>query len=286
MRYIDNIDKILDEHEKWLKSYPDGDSHDTPPADFANCAICRFDFTGRDLSYANFTGARIQNCIFDKAILCDAVFLDAVIVESSFRNSNCAHTDMRCTTISDCNVENSNLQSSCFIGARIYYTRFVDSNLSNIDFAGAKFIDGSIIRAKMYNSCIEHAFFSNVIMKIEEELPFVGMKCPSEGSFIAWKVCRYNKKKVIVKLLIPEDAKRTSFTTLKCRADKAVVLEIQDANGNKLNVKKARSMHDKSFVYEVGKTVTPKYKFNEARYEECTSGIHFFVDREAALTLM
>lgn len=106
--------------------------------------------------------------------------------------------------------------------------------------------------------------------------------CPCEGEFIAWKKARDRYRKVIVKLLIPAEAKRSSATTEKCRADKAIVLEIQDMDGNKIDTV-AYSRHDNSFKYVVGETVTPKEPFCEDRWQECASGIHFFVDRRAAV---
>ena len=43
------------------------------------------------------------------------------------------------------------------------------------------------------------------------------LSCPTEGSFIGWKKASGH----IVKLRIPEDARRSSATGHKCRCDKA-----------------------------------------------------------------
>jgi len=95
--------------------------------------------------------------------------------------------------------------------------------------------------------------------------------CPSVGSFIGWKKCKNN---VIVKLLIPEDAKRSSATTRKCRCDKAVILEVI---GSDVGISK----HDESFKYVVGETVSVD-DFDDDRWSECSSGIHFFITKEEA----
>ena len=110
--------------------------------------------------------------------------------------------------------------------------------------------------------------------------------CPCEGEFIAWKKARLHGKtggSCIVKLLIPADAKRLSATTEKCRADKAVVLEVQDMDGHVLD-ECAYSSYEyaRDFEYKVGETVTPREPFDEDRWNECSSGIHFFIDREMA----
>ncbi|MDR1902413.1 MAG: DUF5758 domain-containing protein [Treponema sp.] len=98
------------------------------------------------------------------------------------------------------------------------------------------------------------------------------LQCPSEGAFIAWKKCRDG---ILVKLLIPEEAKRSSATSRKCRADKAVVIDIIGAD-------EAVSQHDDNFIYRKGETVLPKEPFNEDRWVECGSGIHFFITKEEA----
>ncbi len=120
-----------------------------------------------------------------------------------------------------------------------------------------------------------------------ENVPYIPLSCPSHGSFIGWKKCRShgtNNDEVIVKLEIPEDAKRSSATGRKCRASKAIVLEIQDIEGNKID-SKAYSTYEwaMNFEYIVGETVEPREPFDENRYEGCASGIHFFIDRQEAV---
>ena len=103
-------------------------------------------------------------------------------------------------------------------------------------------------------------------------------QCPSEGSFIAWKKAGGK----IVKLEVCEDAKRSSATTLKCRCSKAKVLEIQHIDGTLSDSTETISDHDNSFVYKVGKIVSVD-DFDDNRFNECSSGIHFFIAREMAV---
>ena len=108
-------------------------------------------------------------------------------------------------------------------------------------------------------------------VQYNENTAFFALQCPEEGAFVAWKKCDNN---VIVKLLIPEDAKRSSATTRKCRASKALVLEV-------IGAEKGISQNDASFVYEVGKEVIPD-SFDNDRWKECSHGIHFFITRNEA----
>lgn len=101
------------------------------------------------------------------------------------------------------------------------------------------------------------------------------MQCPTEGSFIAWKKVVGD---MIVKLRVTENAKRSSATTLKCRCSEAQVLDIQDADGNSLDISAVRSIHDRDFIYRKGEVVRVD-NFDEDRWSECSTGIHFFIDR-------
>lgn len=104
-------------------------------------------------------------------------------------------------------------------------------------------------------------------------------KLTSEESFIGWKKADDG---LIVKLLIPEDARRSSATGRKCRCDKAKVLAIENPDGTASSVTQADSSRDPSFHYTVGKMVEePDYCTD--RFEECAEGIHFFISRQEAV---
>ena len=102
---------------------------------------------------------------------------------------------------------------------------------------------------------------------------------PSCGAFIGWKKVTNN---LIVKLKILEDAKRSSAFSRKCRCDKALVLDIQNLKGGSANTTTAVSKYDNTFKYEIGEIVKVD-DFDNNRFEECTSGIHFFITRDEAV---
>ena len=107
----------------------------------------------------------------------------------------------------------------------------------------------------------------------------VPIACPEEGSFIGFKKVRDD---LIVKLLIPEDAKRCSATSRKCRCDKAKVISITNIDGTESRCTSAVSKWNSSFVYNVGEMVSVD-NFEEDRFIECAPGIHFFITREEAV---
>ena len=87
----------------------------------------------------------------------------------------------------------------------------------------------------------------------------------------------------IVELEIPEDAKRLSATTRKCRCDKAKVLRILNADRTVANIAEVKSSYDNSFIYKVGEVVSVD-NFDEDRWNECSTGIHFFINFQEAVS--
>ena len=107
------------------------------------------------------------------------------------------------------------------------------------------------------------------------------MACPIEGAFIGWKKIVTDDDEYLVKILVPEDAKRSSATTDKCRCSKAKVLDIVNISTDE-HIKSITNKTYRYTEYIVGEIVKPDF-FDENRWEECSHGIHFFVDKESAL---
>ena len=111
-----------------------------------------------------------------------------------------------------------------------------------------------------------------------ENVPFVSYSCPDTGSFIGYK----EANGYIVELEILSDARRCSATGRKCRCDKAKVLSIQNMDGSIADITEVASNYDSSFMYRVGEIVE-ELNFNEDRWNECSEGIHFFINRQEAV---
>ena len=134
------------------------------------------------------------------------------------------------------------------------------------------------MRAYLRGADLSGADLSEADLSEAENVPYIPYACPDFGMFIGFK----KASGYIVVLEIPEDAKRLSATGRKCRCNKAKVIEIQNIDGTKANVTKVASDYDSDFVYEVGKTVSVD-NFCEDRWEECSSGIHFFINRQESV---
>ena len=150
------------------------------------------------------------------------------------------------------------------------------ADLSGANLSGANLRDADLRDANLGGANLSYADISDA--NANEKTSMFFSQCPTDGSFIAWKKAGGK----IIKLEVCEDAKRSSSTSLKCRCSKAKVLEIQELNGEKSNIKSIASNHDRSFWYNVGEIVEVSY-FDENRWNECASGIHFFIDRNMAV---
>ena len=182
-----------------------------------------------------------------------------------------------CDFINRTNFNYTNLYGAVFKNCTLNFCYFELANLSN-----TKFESCDLTYSIFSNSILNNAqFIHNIGMcELNKSLPIA---CPNSGEFIGWKKAYdENCHNVIVKLLIPNDAKRMSGTGLKCRTDKALVLDIQDIYNVK-HYDKAYSYYDRSFVYKIGEYVTPTEDFCEDRFDECSSGIHFFINRNTAV---
>ena len=93
-----------------------------------------------------------------------------------------------------------------------------------------------------------------------------------QGSIIGWKKCNDG---VLVKLIIPEGAKRSNAGGRKCRAEYATVLEVI---GAEIGV---TTEHGPKTEYRVGNKVMPD-KWDDDWRNECSNGIHFWLTKEEA----
>ena len=131
--------------------------------------------------------------------------------------------------------------------------------------------------ADLSNADLSNAVLSNAVLSNAKNIPYIPINCPSDGAFVGWK--KVDGK--LVKLLIPDDAKRSSATTMKCRCDKAKVLAITSLDGKK-QYDSVLNINYTATEYKVGEMVYPD-KFDDDRWNECSNGIHFFINKQDAI---
>ena len=210
---------------------------------------------GADLRRANLRGADLSD-----ADLRDADLRGANLCGADLRGANLYGADLRSTDLRGADLRDADLRDADLRGA----------DLRDADLRGANLCGADLRGANLYGADLRSTDLRGA--------KGCYLSCPTEGSFIGWKKASGH----IVKLRIPEDARRSSATEHKCRCDKAYVMEIQNMDGTRATVDAVRSDRDKNFVYTVGATVEVP-DFDDNRWSECAPGIHFFIDRRAAV---
>ena len=153
-----------------------------------------------------------------------------------------------------------------------------DADLRGAYLRGADLRDADLRGAYLRGADLSGADFSGA-----KNIPYISIACPSDGAFIGWKKVRVTEEEKIylVKLLIPEDARRCSATGTKCRCDKAKVEAIYDL-ADMEDVDMVINTNYEQTCYKVGEVVLPD-SFDDNRWNECSHGIHFFVNRQEAI---
>ena len=201
------------------------------------------------------------------ADLCDAYLHRANLYGANLRGADLHNADLSGADLSGADFRSANL---------------LNADLSGADFRSANLLNANLRGADLHNADLSGANLCDADLRGAKNVPYIPMVCPEEGDFIGWKKAEGNKDKVIVKLHIPFDAKRSSATTRKCRCSKAEVIAIYNLDGTEAGETTCHSDYDNSFIYEVGKTVEVT-NFNEDRWSECAKGIHFFINRQEAI---
>ena len=196
---------------------------------------------------------------------------------ADLRGADLYGANLRGANLCDADLCDADLRGANLYGANLYGANLCGANLRGADLRGANLYGANLCDA--------------------ENVPYTPMACPDTGSFVAWKKAYMERTSVertsvtqtsvdedayLVKLLIPEDARRSSATGRKCRADKAVVLSIEPIVAGGVIPEVVHSKHDKSFTYKVGQTVVAP-DFDTDRFNECAPGIHFFINRQEAI---
>jgi len=195
-----------------------------------------------------------------KETLLEAVKAKADLRDANLRGANLHDADLRGADLRGANLRVANLYGADLRGADLR-----DANLHGADLHGANLRVANLYGANLHGANLHGA----------KDIPAIAIaqtRVCAEGDIFGYKKCLNG---IIVKLLIPKEAKRNNAFGRKCRAEYAKVIEIIGAD-------KAISQHDNSFIYKVGDIVGPTTPFDEDFTNECSTGIHFFITLEEA----
>ncbi|WP_222050837.1 pentapeptide repeat-containing protein [Rhizobium laguerreae] len=180
-------------------------------------------------------------------------------------NADLRSADLRSADLRSADLRSADLRSADLRSADLRSADLRSADLRSANLYGADLRSADLRSANLYGADLRSADLNKAK---NAELPIAQTRVLPEGSLIGWKKCSYG---VIVKLRIPEEAKRSHAFGRKCRAEFADVVEVI---GGEVGI----SMHDNKTAYHVGQRVTPD-TFDENWMEECAPGIHFFITR-------
>lgn len=169
----------------------------------------------------------------------------------------------------------SSVENALFDGCSMRRADFRNSRMVTASFRYCDMRECNICGADLFGAVLEYAKLEGVIS--DESTKWFRLHCPEKGAFLAYKKCVNDR---LVQLLVPADAKRTSATLPSCRCNKAKVLTIKSFD-YKESFDEAWSLVDENFAYRKGQWVEVE-DFNENRWQDSTTGIHFWLTREEA----
>jgi hypothetical protein len=247
-------------------------------ANLTNANLSNADLSGADLWGANLSGANLSYANLSDSILNCANLSNAILHRAYLFQANLCNSNLNGADLTNANMENA-LMCYCSLRYAILCATNLDGvNLMNSDMKFANLNSTNISKANLAKVDFNETVFEHVLH--DTGTAFFDLQCPEEGSFIGFKKVR---PYWIVKLLIPEDAKRSSATTRKCRCSKAKVLSIYNMCEKSLTTDKiinTDSPH--KTIYKVGEMVYPD-SWDDNRWNECSHGIHFFITELEAI---
>ncbi|RHL95368.1 pentapeptide repeat-containing protein [Bifidobacterium pseudocatenulatum] len=198
----------------------------------------------------------------------------------SLRGADLRGADLHGADLYGADLHGADLRYADLHGANLRYADLHGANLRYADLYGADLHGANLYGADLHGANLHGADLPELTIAKTSILP-------DEGDIIGWKKAWTDNEMpptpVIVKLLIPADAQRSNSTGRKCRASTARVLDLQDKQGNSLPPDTtAYSEYDTDFTYKKGETVSVE-DFDTNRWNECATGIHFFITRIEAV---
>lgn len=275
----EKLNEILKNHKLWLNDKGGA------CADLKGTDLKGVDLKGVDLRYANLRNTDLYSADLRGADLRYAHLRYADLKGTDLRDVNLKYADLRYA-----NLRNADLYSANLKNANLRYANLYSVDLNNADLDNADLDNADLRYTGLMNTDLNNADLSDTDLRytslnganltnVKTNIHTIGynLACPEEGSFIGYK----KAKDCIVKLLIMEDSKRSSATSIKCRCDKAKVLDIEKIDSGE-KVESVPSNYNNDFVYKIGEIVRVD-DFDENRWNECSTGIHFFMNKQNAI---
>ena len=160
--------------------------------------------------------------------------------------------DLQGADLRRADLQGADLQGASLQGADLQGASLQGADLRRADLQGADLRGGNLAGCRVN-------YYTIGYFNIPQNTDLIGFK---------------EVNGIVIKLLIPKEAKRSCATTRKCRAEYAEVVEIYSDKSSIKNI-------IYNTLYKEGQRVYPD-KFDDNRWNECSNGIHFFLTLEEA----
>ena len=241
---------------------------------------------------SDFSLGTVEQSIFDEVVLYNCDIAHATFEAVSFKGSYFYRLVTELTEFDDCDFTEAYMTDFTFDNCIFRRCNFTKCDVKNVLFESCFFYDCD------FNEADLPPFFYPEYMVRCINIPYMPMACPEEGEIIGYKIassrrlCLSNQlfwrdnenhgpANVLVTLKIPADAKRSSAGGRKCRCDKAEVIGLEHITSHE-SLSIAYSKYDINFEYRIGEKISVP-DFDENRWAECSTGVHFFINRKEAL---
>ena len=257
----EELDKIIERHQHWLKE--DCEGWEDMKADLIFADLRGADLRGADLRGADLRDADLRDADLYGADLSDANLSGADLSEANLREANLSMADLSRANLRGADLRGANLSRADLSGANLSWANLRSANLSRANLYGADLSGANLSRADLIFADLRGADLSDAekfrLGKVLDE-PLTGYKKTKEG--------------VVITAEIPKGSIVFCINGSKCRTNRA---KITDMGGHEV----LHSQYNNIFEYRLGQEIEIK-DFNLMYNVECASGFHFFMTRKEA----
>lgn len=254
----EELNKILDEHELWVKSCATKGKQ----ADLSGEHLEGLAFDDRALSQASFRGAYLDG----------AKFIDTILVGVDFEGASLVDTDFSCANAWSANFNETNCQNALFLSANL-----TEASFEGADLDGASFVQANLTEANLQDTNIITAEFDNTVG--------VYPVCPDTGGFAGWTIGEDEEgNEYLVEIQLPWSALRNSGTTRRCRANGMYINDITPI-GESLEDDECPDsvkLKNRDFKLSLGEASTDE-NFEVDRFKVSSTDLYFYITKEEAL---
>ena len=265
----EELNKVLEAHKHYLAQ--DCQGWENMKANLREAYLTGAYLGGAYLGEADLGGANLGGANLIGANLIEANLIGADLRRADLEGAYLGEANLRGANLGGANLIGANL-----IGADLREADLIGADLRGADLGGAYLGEANLREANLGGANLGGANLGGV--KYDVTTAFFALTCPEEGVFVAWK----KVSRVIVKLRVPAEARRSSATTRKCRCEYAEVLALQNIDGTPYEKDEVVNYNYSTTIYKVGEIVRPD-SWDEDRWNECSHGIHFFITRDEAV---